>query len=75
MMKRSDFLELARYCNENYKGSFTDREIFSNAYDYWCEYEWSKRTHKYSFVIQSLLELLKDDATKEALEWVNRIEH
>ena len=39
MMTYNNFYTIAEYGNENWKGSFTPREIDCNAYDYKAEYD------------------------------------
>ena len=45
MMTYDNFYTIAEYGNENWKGSFTPREVANNAYDYLCEYQASKNQH------------------------------
>lgn len=64
-----DFYDLAVYGNANWKGSFTQKEIAMNAFDYYCEYQRSMEQKKRTPVIESLLELLEADASAEAKVW------
>lgn len=59
-MELQDFRNIARYCNSNWKGSFTKDEVEANANDYYSEYLAAKRTHE-SDILESLLEGLEED--------------
>lgn len=37
MLDYSFFYDLAKYCNDNWKGCFTEKEIAENAYEYLLE--------------------------------------
>ena len=41
MLEYADFYDIAEYGNENWKGSFTQKGIANNAYDYKAEYDYS----------------------------------
>lgn len=73
-MEYADFYDIATYGNEAWKGSFTPKEVAQNAYDYLCEFEWSKANAELSHTMRELVRLLKEDGTEECLEWVERIE-
>lgn len=73
-MDYADFYDIAVYGNEAWKGSFTQKEIACNSYDYVCDFEVSKANKKLNHTIAELINLLKEDGTEECLEWVNRIE-
>ena len=47
MLEYADFYDIAEYGNENWKGSFTLREIACNAYDYKVEYDYSIKQGKF----------------------------
>lgn len=66
-----DFYDLAVYANENWKGSFSDREIAENAYIYKIEYD---ALGTDSDIIRSLLEQLNDDNTDDAIEWISKLQ-
>lgn len=72
-MTQKDFLRIAEYGNEMWKGSFTLQEVADNAQIYWADFEWSKENERPSFVITELINLLKEDGSDECLEWAERI--
>lgn len=61
MMEYSDFYDIATYGNDNWKGSFTEKEVACNAYDYWENFQWSKANKKLSDTIKYLVENLEED--------------
>ena len=61
-MKYRDFYHIAKYANENWKGNFSEEDIACYAYDYLCEFEYSKRTGKATDVMKILCQNLKEDA-------------
>lgn len=73
-MRYGEFYDIATYGNENWKGSFTPKEIACNAYDYLCEFKYSKRDGKLNHTMRELLKLLKEDGSEECLEWARQIE-
>ena len=60
-MEYSDFYDIAVYGNDNWKGSFTLKEIACNAFDYYMDFEYSKVKGVVTEIIQQLIELLLDD--------------
>ena len=46
MLDYSDFYDLAVYGNENWKGSFTPKEIACNADCYYSDFKWSLERKK-----------------------------
>ena len=60
-MTYDDFYTIAEYGNENWKGSFTPREIANNAYDYLCEYQASKIKGKPTRIMLELCKLICED--------------
>ena len=72
-MTQKDFLQIAKYANENWKGSFTPQEVERNAQIYWADFEWSKENGRPSFIIKELINLLKEDGSEKCLEWAERI--
>lgn len=72
-MTQKDFLRIAEYANENWKGSFTPEEVKRNAQLYWDVFEWSKANKRPSFIITELINLLKEDGSEKCLEWAERI--
>ena len=73
MLSYSDFYDIAEYGNENWKGSFTPKEIACNAYDYLCEFEASKANGEPTHTIEELAKLLVEDGSEEAKEWLYQI--
>ena len=65
MMEFNDFYTIAEYGNENWKGSFTPREIANNAYDYLCEFQASKIKGKPTHTMIELCKLICEDMGKE----------
>ena len=61
MLEYADFYNIAEYGNENWKGSFTPREIANNAYDYLCEYQASKIKGKPTRTMIELCKLICED--------------
>ena len=61
MMTYDDFYTIAEYGNENWKGSFTPREIACNAYDYLCEYRYSVAKGKPTHTMIELCKLIYED--------------
>ena len=60
-MEYADFYDIAEYGNENWKGSFTQREIACNAYDYLCEYRYSVAKGKPTRTMIELCKLICED--------------
>ena len=74
MIRFSDFYDVAVYGNVAWKGSFTPKEIACNAYDYACEFRYSRRDGKPTRTIIELLKLLKEDGSEECAKWARLIE-
>ena len=72
-MNYADFYDIAVYGNEAWKGSFTQKEIACNAYDYVCDFEVSKANKKLNHTIAELINLLKEDDSEKCLEWAEQI--
>lgn len=60
-MDYNDFYTITEYGNENWKGSFTPREIACNAYDYLCEYRYSVAKGKPTRTMIELCKLIYED--------------
>ena len=60
-MEYADFYDIAVYGNANWKGSFTQKEIACNAYNYLADFEYSKAKGTVVSTIQELIDLLLDD--------------
>ena len=61
MLDYADFYNIAEYGNENWKGSFTPREIACNAYDYKAEYDYSIEKGKPTHTMIELCKLICED--------------
>lgn len=73
MMEYIDFYDIAEYGNENWKGSFTPKEIACNAYDYLCEFNASKVNEEPTHTIKELAKLLAEDGSEECKQWLYQI--
>ena len=78
MLDYSDFYDIAVYGNENWKGSFTPKEIACNAYCYHADYEQSRIEGKLIGSMPGLLELLNQDKEngnedEELKYWIEEI--
>lgn len=73
MLDYEFFYNIATYGNANWKGSYTPKEVACNAYDYLLEFEKSKNDEKPSHTIKELCELLTEDGSDEAKEWLYQI--
>lgn len=78
MLEYSGFYDIAEYANENWKGSFTPKEIACNAHEYYEDFVWSKANNKVACTIQDLLENLEEDArnmtdNEDVKEWIKQI--
>ena len=60
-MEFNDFYTISEYGNENWKGSFTPREIANNAYDYKAEYDYSIEQGKPTHTMIELCKLICED--------------
>lgn len=61
MLEYADFYNISEYGNENWKGSFTPREIACNAYDYKVEYDYSIKQGKPTRTMIELCKLICED--------------
>ena len=61
MLEYADFYDIAEYGNENWKGSFSQREIACNAYDYKVEYDYSIKQGKPTRTMIELCKLICED--------------
>ena len=61
MLEYVDFYDISEYGNENWKGSFTPREIANNAYDYKAEYDYSIKQGKPTRTMTELCKLICED--------------
>lgn len=69
MMDYEYFYTIAEYGNENWKGSFSPKEVACNTYNYLCEFNFSFATETATETIKSLYELLVEDGSEQCLEW------
>ena len=60
-MEFNDFYTISEYGNENWKGSFTPREIACNAYEYKTEYMLSLTQGKPTHAMTELCKLICED--------------
>lgn len=65
MLDYSFFYDLAKYCNDNWKGCFTEKEIAENAYEYLVSYEDSIKDGTPNYNIQSLIHNLQEDVESD----------
>lgn len=76
-MKYQDFLEIARYGNENWKGYYTEEEVTRNARDYYANYEWSKANGQVDdYTTMFLLNNLAEDwanGNYEVAKWLREM--
>lgn len=78
MLDFREFYRIADYANMNWKGGFAPIEIAENAYNYLCDFEWSKENGRVANSIKTLLSNLDEDiANGEELEdvryWTSEI--
>lgn len=78
MLDYREFYRIADYANMNWKGGFAPIEIAENAYNYLCDFEWSKENGRVANSIKVLLANLDEDiANGEELEdvryWTSEI--
>lgn len=71
MLEYEDFYDIAEYGNANWDGSYTQKEIACNAYNYLIEFEAFKV--KDSPIIQKLCKLLAEDGSEECKDWLYRM--
>ena len=72
-MDYEDFYCLSEWANENWKGSFSPKDVAVNAYEYKTDYDFAREVEANSAVIDSLLDQLDEDGSEEAKEWAERI--
>lgn len=78
MLDYSFFYDLSSYLNEHWNGSFTEKEVAQNAYDYLSDYEISKKENRIDENLQILINGLKEDIKNnpgsESLEFLEMID-
>ena len=77
-MKYDDFLAIAKYGNEQWKGNYTDEEIRHNAMNYYLNYQHSiaNGIDKNDVITQFLVERLVEDWTNgndEVTRWLKEM--
>lgn len=75
MLELYDFLEIAKYANENWKCNFSEMEITENAVMLFEDFNWSLETGIVSESIETLLGNLDEDDCEESLRYANMILH
>ena len=73
MLSYEFFYNISEYGNENWKGSFTPKEVAENAHNYWCEFNYSTENEVVTETIAELYSLLIEDGSEECLEWAYEI--
>ena len=73
MLEYGDFYDIAEYGNANWDGSYTQREVACNAYNYLIEFEASKAKEEISPIIQELCKLLAEDGSEECKDWLYKM--
>lgn len=73
MLDYGDFYDISEYGNENWKGNFSKREIAINAYNYLCDFRYSKAVNHVESTIEDLLALLDEDNSEECIDWAWQI--
>lgn len=68
-LEYGDFYDIAAYGNENWKGSYTPKEVAQNAYDYYSDFKASKESGFVMYSISKLIELLAEDGSEDAEYW------
>ena len=78
MLDYSFFYDLSSYLNKHWNGSFTEKEVAQNAYDYLSDYEISKKENRIDENLQILINGLKEDIKNnpgsESLEFLEMID-
>lgn len=78
MLTYADFLQIAKYANENWKGSFTEEEVKENAGIYYADFQWSKENETIAETIKTLCSNLSEDVREasyleEPIKWLGQI--
>ena len=72
-MEYADFYDIALYGNENWKGSYSPKEVACNAYDYYSNFKKSKTIGLATGLTRQLLKLLENDGSDDATFWYDCI--
>ena len=70
MMEYEDFYNIAEYLNAINRNTFTQKEVACNAYDYYADFQWSKKNEMVARTIQELAKLLAEDESEECKDWL-----
>lgn len=73
MLDYKDFYNIAEYGNEHWKGNYTLKEVACNAYNYLCEFRYSKAGQEPTHTIKELAKLLAEDGSDECKDWLYKI--
>ena len=72
-MTYEDFYDIAEYGNENWKGSYTPKEVAVNAFNYFVNFKACKAKGELSYSIVLLMQLLFEDNSDECKYWFDQI--
>lgn len=76
MLKHQDFLNIAEYGNENWKGAYSPEEVRQNAENYFIDYQWSLKneivTESISFLLFNLLQDW-NDGNENVISWISQL--
>lgn len=74
MLDYEFWYDLASYANGAWKGSFTPKEVATNAYNYCTSWSYGWETDgKVSDIIVDLMLMLTEDGSEEANEFLEKI--
>lgn len=78
MLKYQDFLNIAEYGNENWKGNYSPEEIRQNADNYFSDYQWSLKneivTGTITFLLFNLLQDWNDGNDNDNIvSWISQL--
>ena len=77
-MDYSFWYDVAEYCNDNWKGGFSPKEIAEGAYNYLCEWEFTMKVGVVTSTIETLMEQLHEDlvnGNEKAEEFLDEIKY
>ena len=72
-MEFMDFYDLSVYCNDTFKGCYTQKEIVENAYTYYVEFNESVKTGEPTDIINTICDMLANDDSEESDYYLNNI--
>ena len=78
-MRRKDFLDLAQYADETWKGNYSPREVIENSSIYYSDYMYALKTGHISSTIKYLIDNLKEDiksgeTSEKVKRWLSELE-